>query len=209
MLRIALPKGRLAADVGALLEGTPYRLPFDPDRSRKLIIDLPDRGLRYILVKPADVGIYVARGACDVGIVGKDILEEDESDVYELLDLHVGACRLCVAAPVDWEEDTSRSLRVATKYPNVTERYFQSINRETEIIRLSGSIEVAPLLELSDVIVDLVQTGKTLEENRLVVREEILPSSARLIANKASYRFRHREIQRLADALQSQTEERS
>lgn len=209
MLRIALPKGRLAADVGALLERTPYRLPFDPDRSRKLIVDLPDRGLRYILVKPADVGIYVARGACDVGIVGKDVLEEDESDVYELLDLRVGACRLCVAAPIDWEEDTTRSLRVATKYPNVTERFYQSINRETEIIRLSGSIEVAPLLELSDVIVDLVQTGKTLEENRLVVREEIMPSSARLIANKASYRFRHREIQRLADDLQAQTEERA
>lgn len=207
MFSIALPKGRLARDVGQLLADTPYELPTDPDKTRKLIIELPERGLRYILVKPSDVGVYVARGVCDVGIIGKDVLSEEETDVFELLDLKTGACTLCVAAPTGFEEDTDRALRVATKYPNLTRNYYQSIHRETEIIRLSGSIEVAPLLSLSDVIVDLVQTGTTLRENNLEVREKILHSSARLIANKSSYRFRQKEIRALADALREKTEQ--
>lgn len=206
MFSIALPKGRLAKDVGELLRNTPYELPLDPDQTRKLIIEVPERGLRYILVKPSDVGVYVARGVCDVGIIGKDILAEEETDVYELLDLKTGACTLCVAAPREYEEDTGRTLRVATKYPHLTRAYYQSIHRDTEIIRLSGSIEVAPLLSLSDVIVDLVQTGTTLKENNLEVREQILHSSARLIANKASYRFKQAEIAALTEVLQQKTE---
>lgn len=206
MFSIALPKGRLAKDVGRLLQNTPYELPVDPDATRKLIIELPERGLRYILVKPSDVGVYVARGVCDVGIIGKDVLAEEETDVFELLDLKTGACTLCVAAPRDYEEDTGRTLRVATKYSHLTRTYYQSIHRETEIIRLSGSIEVAPLLGLSDVIVDLVQTGTTLKENHLEVREEILKSSARLIANKASYRFKQKEIAALLQALEQKRE---
>lgn len=205
MLSIALPKGRLAKDVGKLLEKTPYRFPEDLEKTRKLIVELPEEGLRYILVKPSDVSVYVSRGVCDVGIIGKDVLSEEQADVYELLDLDIGKCTLCVAAPEDYEEDMTRSVRVATKYPYLARKYYQSINRETEIIRLSGSIEVAPLLGLSDVIVDLVQTGKTLEDNHLIVTQKILPSSARLIANKASYRFKNDEITAL---LQSLSEDR-
>lgn len=206
MFSIALPKGRMAKDVGNVLRDTPYELPQDPELTRKLIIDLPERGLRYILVKPADVGVYVARGVCDVGIIGKDVLAEEQTDVFELLDLKVGACTLCVAAPRDYEEDMGRTLRVATKYTHLAQSYYQSIHRETEVIRLSGSIEVAPLLGLSDVIVDLVQTGTTLKENHLEVREEILRSSARLIANKASYRFKNEAITALMQTLQKKTE---
>ncbi len=206
MLSIALPKGRLAKDVGKLLEATPYHMGEDLEKTRKLIIELPEQGLRYILVKPSDVSVYVSRGVCDVGIIGKDVLAEEQADVYELLDLQIGACTLCVAGPIDYEEDTTRSVRVATKYPHLARKYYQSINRETEIIRLSGSIEVAPLLSLSDVIVDLVQTGKTLDENNLIVREKIMHSSARLIANKTSYRFKNQEITALIDTLAEKIE---
>lgn len=202
MLSIALPKGRMAKEVGLLLEGTDYHISEDLEKTRKLIVEFPERNLRYILVKPSDVAVYVSRGVCDVGIIGKDVLAEEEADVFELLDLEIGTCTLCVAAPLDFEEDLTRSIRVATKYPHLARKYYQSINRETEIIRLSGSIEVAPLLGLSDVIVDIVQSGKTLEENDLVVRERIMPSSARLIANKTSYRFNHEKITSITKALE-------
>lgn len=207
MFSIALPTGRLAKDMVPLLAGTPYELPADPGKTRKLILEVPERGLRYILVKPSDVGVYVARGVCDVGIIGKDVLAEEDCDAFELLDLKTGACTLCVAAPADYEEDTGRALRVATKYTRLTREFYQSIHRETEIIKLHGSIEVAPLLALSDVIVDLVQTGTTLRENNLEVIREILPSSARLIANKASYRFKQKEIRAITDVLREKTEQ--
>ncbi|HHU21801.1 MAG TPA: ATP phosphoribosyltransferase, partial [Clostridiales bacterium] len=145
--------------------------------------------IRYLLVKPSDVAIYVERGAADIGVVGKDMLLETGADVYELLDLKLGACRLVAAAKDNWVEDSSLPLRVATKYPKVTAKFFGSINRQIEIIKLNGSIELAPILGLSDVIVDIVETGKTLAENHLGVWMEIERSSARLIANKSSYKF--------------------
>ncbi|MGI5935406.1 MAG: ATP phosphoribosyltransferase [Oscillospiraceae bacterium] len=189
MINIALPKGRLGSDVYRLFAEIGYFCRGMEEQGRKLVFEDQETGIRYLLVKPSDVAIYVERGAADIGVVGKDVLLETEADVYELLDLKLGACRLVAAAKEDWADNPSLPLRVATKYPNVAARFFASINRQIEIIRLNGSVELAPILGLSDVIVDIVETGKTLAENRLRVWMEIEHSSARLIANKSSYRF--------------------
>ena len=190
MLNIALPKGRLGDKVYGLLAGAGYDCQEAFDDSRKLVFESRDADVRYFLVKPSDVAIYVEHGAADIGIVGKDILLESGADVYELLDLGLGKCRMCVAARNDYAEDTDRTLRVATKFVNIAKRYYAGIGREIAIIRLNGSIELAPLLGLSDVIVDIVESGKTLRENDLCVLTEIFPISARFIANRASYKFK-------------------
>ena len=187
MLNIALPKGRLGDKVYRLLAGAGYDCREVFDDSRKLVFESEDAGVRYFLVKPSDVAIYVEHGAADIGIAGKDILLESGADVYELLDL--GLCRMCVAARNGYVEDADRALKVATKFPNIAKRYYAERGREIEIIRLNGSIELAPLLRLSDVIVDIVESGKTLKENDLCVVGEIFPISARFIANRASYKF--------------------
>ena len=190
MLNIALPKGRLGDKVYGMLAGAGYDCHEAFDDSRKLVFESRDADVRYFLVKPSDVAIYVEHGAADIGIVGKDILLESGADVYELLDLGLGKCRMCVAARNDYAEDTDRTLRVATKFVNIAKHYYAGIGREIEIIRLNGSIELAPLLGLSDVIVDIVESGKTLRENDLCVLTEIFPISARFIANRASYKFK-------------------
>ena len=200
MLNIALPKGRLGDKVYALLAAAGYDCHEAFDDSRKLVFE-GDAGVRYFLVKPSDVAIYVEHGAADVGIVGRDILLESGADVYELLDLGLGKCRMCVAAKRDFVEDRDRTLRVATKFVNVAKRHYADIGRSIEIIKLNGSIELAPLLGLSDVIVDIVESGKTLKENDLAVREEIFPISARFIANKASYKFKGADIDRMVPQL--------
>ncbi len=194
MLNIALPKGRLGDHVYDLLARIGYDCASFHDEGRKLVLENPEKGVRYFLVKPTDVGVYVESGAADVGVVGKDILLEHAHNVYELLDLGLGKCRMAVAAPNDYVEDKSRTLRVATKFVNIAKNYYASINRDIEIIKLHGSIELAPLCGLSDVIVDIVETGTTLRENNLRVYHEILPISARFIANQASYRFRYETI---------------
>ena len=201
MLNIALPKGRLGDQVYALLAGAGYDCHEAFDDSRKLVFESAAAGVRYFLVKPSDVAIYVEHGAADIGIVGKDILLESGADVYELLDLGLGRCRMCVAGKSDYVEDTDRTLRVATKFINIAKRYYSEIGREIEIIKLNGSIELAPILGLSDVIVDIVETGTTLRENDLKVITEFMPISARFIANKTSYRFRHDTISAMANAL--------
>ena len=201
MLNVALPKGRLGDKVYALLERIGYDCADFHEEGRKLVLENPERGVRYFLVKPSDVGVYVESGAADVGVVGKDILQEQGLDVYELLDLGLGKCRMAVAAKNDWTDDKSRTLRVATKFVNIAKDYYASINRDIQIINLHGSIELAPLVGLSDVIVDIVETGSTLRENNLRVFTEIMPISARFIANKASYRFRHETISRMAEDL--------
>ena len=160
-------------------------------------------------MKPSDVAIYVARGAADIGVVGKDILDEGNYDLYELLDLKLGKCNMCVAAENDYVEDPERPIRVATKFPNIAKRYYSSFNREIDIIKLNGSIEIAPLVGLSDVIVDIVETGTTLKENNLRVYEKILPISARLIANKSSYRFNSEEMNRITALLRQKLDEES
>lgn len=201
MLNIALPKGRLGEKVYDIFETAGYPCPELKEPNRKLIFENIAAGVRYFWAKPSDVAIYVERGAADIGVVGKDILLEYEPDVYELLDLDMGKCRMCVAGPADFRDDLSRTLRVATKFPNITRNYYSSQSRQIDIIKLNGSIELAPIVGLSDVIVDIVETGKTLLENGLAPLQEIVPISARLIANKARFKFRQNEIDSLCGRM--------
>ena len=202
MLNIALPKGRLGDQVYKMLSSIGYECAAIYEDNRKLVFESEENGVRYLLVKPSDVAIYVEHGAADVGIVGKDILLDSKPDVYELLDLNIGKCRLAVAGPNDYIEDRDNVLRVATKFANVAKEYYSSINREIEIIKLNGSIELAPILGLSDVIVDIVESGKTLKENNLRVLTTIVPVSARFIANRSSYLFKSEAIQKMMTGLQ-------
>ena len=204
MLNVALPKGRLGDKVYNLLAGIGYGCPEDYNATRKLVVENPEAGIRYFLVKPSDVAIYVEHGAADVGIVGKDILTEASADVYELLDTGLGKCRMCVAAPADYKDDPSRPVRVATKFVNIAKSYYASMGRDIDIIKLNGSIELAPILGLSDVIVDIVETGTTLRENGLKVVTEFMPISARFIANKASYQFKHAEMDTMLEKLRAE-----
>ena len=201
MLNIALPKGRLGEKVYRLLASMGYDCPDLLSDTRKLIFFNRDAGVKYFLVKPSDVAIYVEYGAADIGVVGKDVLREGNADIYELLDLGFGRCRMAVAGPREFREEFDRPLRVATKYPCVAAEFYSGRNREIEIIKLNGSIELAPVLALSDVIVDIVETGTTLRENGLEVLEEIFPVSARLIANKSAYRFKEEEILRVVNKI--------
>lgn len=204
MLNVALPKGRLGDKVCHLLAGIGYGCPEDYNATRKLVVENPEAGIRYFLVKPSDVAIYVEHGAADVGIVGKDILTEASADVYELLDTGLGKCHMCVAAPADYKDDPSRPVRVATKFVNIAKSYYASMGRDIDIIKLNGSIELAPILGLSDVIVDIVETGTTLRENGLKVVTEFMPISARFIANKASYQFKHAEMDTMLEKLRAE-----
>ena len=204
MLNVALPKGRLGDKVYHLLAGIGYGCPEDYNATRKLVVENPEAGIRYFLVKPSDVAIYVEHGAADVGIVGKDILTEASADVYELLDTGLGKCRMCVAAPADYQDDPSRPVRVATKFVSIAKSYYASMGRDIDIIKLNGSIELAPILGLSDVIVDIVETGTTLRENGLKVVTEFMPISARFIANKASYQFKHAEMDTMLEKLRAE-----
>ncbi len=206
MLNIALPKGRLGEKVYAMFERAGFECPAIHEENRKLYFENEALGLRYFWVKPSDVAIYVARGAADIGVAGKDILLEYRPDVYELLDLRVGRCRMCVAGPRDFRDDPGRTLRVATKFSNIAAGYYASIGRDIDVIGLNGSIELAPILGLSDVIVDIVETGTTLKENNLAVLETIVPISARLIANKASYVFYKAGIEELVRAISREVE---
>ena len=207
MLNVALPKGRLGDRMYDLLARIGYGCTEDYNATRKLVVENPAAGIRYFLVKPSDVAIYVEHGAADVGIVGKDILTEASADVYELLDTGLGKCRMCVAAPADYQDDPSRPVRVATKFVNIAKNYYASMGRDIDIIKLNGSIELAPILGLSDVIVDIVETGTTLRENGLKVVTEFLPISARFIANKASYQFKHKEMDEMLEKLRDTLQE--
>ena len=206
MLNVALPKGRLGEKVYTLFEAAGFSCPEILSDSRKLVFENPDAGVRYFWVKPSDVTVYVERGAADIGVAGKDIIDEYGPDVYELLDLKVGRCRLCVAAKEGFRENPDVTLRVATKFANCARSYYASIGREIDIIPLNGSIELAPVLGMSDVIVDIVETGTTLRENGLEVIQTIMPISARLIANKSAFEFKRSEILKLQGKLSSMVE---
>lgn len=206
-INIALPKGRLGEKAYAMLKNSGYPCPAIEDPGRKLIFENPEKMVRYFWVKPSDVAIYVERGAADLGIVGKDILLEYEPEVYELLDLKMGKCRMAVAGKKDFRDPVGKTLKVATKFPNITRNYYAGKCRDIDIIHLNGSIELAPILGLSHVIVDIVETGTTLRENNLAVHEEIVPISARLIANVASYQFKDAQINAIRESLQKQVEE--
>ena len=201
MLNIALPKGRLGDQVLSLFSKIGYDCGGIYENDRRLVLESPENGVRYLLVKPSDVAIYVEYGAADIGVVGKDILLDGNPDVYELLDLGIGKCRICVAGPEDYVEDRETVLRVATKFTTVAKKYYSSLNREIQIIKLNGSIELAPILGLTDVIVDIVESGRTLKENHLKVLETIVPISARLIANRSSYLFKNQVIGGITEKL--------
>lgn len=207
MLNVALPKGRLGEKVYDLFERAGYECPSIRENSRRLIFENPEKDVRYFWVKPSDVAIYVERGAADIGVAGKDILLEYEPDVYELLDLRMGKCRLAVAAKSDFKDDPQRTLKVATKFSETAKKYYASIGRDIDIIHLNGSIELAPILGLSDVIFDIVETGTTLKENDLKVVETVAPVSARLIANKSGFRFKSEAIERIRRSLEEITKE--
>jgi len=201
-LNVALPKGRLGEKVYALFSKAGFGSPDYSESSRKLFFDNEQKGIRYFWVKPSDVSKYVERGAADIGVAGADILAEYTPDVAELQDLHLGICKMVVAGPANFKDDTSRTLRIATKFTNITNKYYQSIGRNIDIIKLHGSIEIAPLIGLSDVIVDIVETGTTLKENNLQVLEEVMPISARLIANRSACKFKGEQIEMLKDTLE-------
>ena len=208
MLNVALPKGRLGEQVYNMFEKAGFACPSIREQNRKLIFENAQRGVRYFWVKPSDVAIYVERGAADIGVAGKDILLEYEPDVYELLDLDLGKCRMAVAGPKDFYDDPRRTLKVATKFSNIAQNFYASRGRDIDIIHLNGSIEIAPILGLSDVIVDIVETGTTLKENDLAVLETVVPISARLIANKASFKFKNEPIERVTREIASQIEKK-
>ena len=200
-INVALPKGRLGLKVYEMFEKSGFECPELLEESRKLIFESKDKKVRYFWVKPSDVAIYVERGSADVGVVGKDILLEGGADVYELLDMNCGKCRMMVAALTDWHDDLEHTLRVATKFPEITRTYYAGKSRDIDIIKLNGSIEIAPILGLSDVIVDIVETGKTLSANNLEIKEFIVDISARLIANKSSFKFKADTIDGLRSRL--------
>lgn len=206
-INIALPKGRLGLQVYEMFAKAGFECPEILEDNRKLIFENEEKQVRYFWVKPSDVAIYVERGAADVGVVGKDILLESSSDVYELLDMKCGKCRMMVAGPKDWHDDLEHMLCVATKFPEITRSYYAGKSRDIDIIKLNGSIEIAPILGLSDVIVDIVETGNTLRANNLETKESIVDISARFISNKSSFKFKTDEIEFIRTSLAEQIDE--
>ncbi|MDD7718921.1 MAG: ATP phosphoribosyltransferase [Eubacteriaceae bacterium] len=206
MVNVALPKGRLGEKVYDLFEKAGFDCEEMHDKGRKLIFENREKGIRYFWVKPSDVPIYVERGVADLGIAGKDILLERHPEVYELLDLKLGICRMCAAAMKDFYDDGEKTLRVATEFVNIASEYYAKQGRDIDIIKLHGSVELAPILGLSDIIVDIVETGTSLRENNLVITDEILPISARLIANKANFKFKTKEIKNITNLMKEQVQ---
>ena len=205
-LTIALPKGRTLEGALALLK----KIGFDChalDDGRKLLLDFPERQVRFLLIRGADIPTYVEYGAADVGIVGKDILLEQQKDIYEPLDLKFGFCRLVVAQPKERQPAANTlhwsNLKVATTFPHLTEEYFNRKSVQVELIYLGGAVELAPLVGLSDLVVDLVQTGRTLRENGLIEIEEILQSTARLVVNRASQKTKYEPIMQLIQQIRA------
>ena len=206
MLNVALPKGRLGEKVYTMFEKACFECPSIHENNRKLIFENPEKGIRYFWVKPSDVAIYVEHGAADIGVAGKDILLEYSPEVYELLDLDIGKCRMAVAAKNDFRDNPQKTLRVATKFSNIAKKFYAEQGRDIDIIHLNGSIEIAPILGLSDVIVDIVETGTTLKENNLEVVDTIVPISARVIANKSSFKFKNEQIETIIKSMTEQME---
>ena len=206
LLRVAVPKGAIFEDALRALGGAGLPVDVLRDDGRKLSYEA--EGTEFIMCRPSDVPVYVEYGAADVGIVGKDVLEEQKPNVVELRDLGTGWCRMILAAPAERAAEVREAIghaevvRVATKYPRTARRYFEEIGRQAEIIALHGSIELAPLVGLAECIVDLTATGTTLHENHLTVLDEISSSTARLIANRGAYRLRNREVGGLLDAME-------
>jgi len=206
MLNIALPKGRLGEKVYSMFEQSGYDCPSIKENNRKLIFENNELKLRFFWVKPSDVAIYVERGAADIGVAGKDILLEYTPDIYELLDLKIGKCKMAVAAKKDFSYEDKKTIRVATKFKNIAKSFYSKKGMDIDIIHLNGSIEIAPILDLSDVIVDIVETGTTLKENDLVVFDTVVDISARLISNKSSFKFKNEQIEKITGDILVQIE---
>ncbi|MBD2847483.1 ATP phosphoribosyltransferase [Paenibacillus sp. IB182496] len=200
-LKVAMPKGRIYKQASKLFREAGLPIPADFDDTRKLVIAVPEANMEFIMAKPVDVPTYVEYGVADIGIVGKDVLLEERRDVYELLDLGIAKCRMSVIGLPDWKP--AIHPRVATKYPNVASQYFREQGQQVEVIKLNGSIELAPLIGLADRIVDMVETGQTLRDNGLVEMEQIFGITSRLVANRVSYRMNNQAIQNLCDLLQA------
>lgn len=199
-LTIAMPKGRIFEEAYQMLLEAGFNLPEEVEMSRKLMIEIPEEQIRFILAKPMDVPVYVEHGVADIGIAGKDVLLEQQRTVHELLDLKISACYIASAGlPNTTMNDIAP--RIATKYPNVAMKYYRGIGEQVEIIELNGSIELAPMIGLADRIVDIVSTGRTLKENGLVEYEHIADVSSRLIANPVSYRMKSARIRDLVSRL--------
>jgi ATP phosphoribosyltransferase len=206
LLTIAMPKGRIFAEALELLSQAGVAVPDDlTTETRKLILTAPEAGLVFFLAKPMDVATYVEYGVADLGIVGKDVLLEESRNVYELLDLNISPCRMSVAGLPDKKQVNGR---IATKYPTIAEKYFRSIGEQVEVVHLNGSIELAPLIGLADRIVDIVSTGQTLRENGLVELETITTVTSRLIANRASYQLKYKQVKPFYDQLKTVVERR-
>lgn len=199
-LTIAMPKGRIFEEALDLLRKAGYRLPPEFEESRKLIIEVPEENMRFILAKPMDVATYVEYGVADIGIAGKDVLLEEERNVYELLDLQISECYLAVAG-IPNTDLQQIAPKIATKYPKVASSYFREQGEQVEMIKLNGSIELAPLIGLADRIVDIVSTGRTLKENGLIEYEKIVDITSRLIVNPASYRMKDDVIEPMVARL--------
>lgn len=200
MIKIAVAKGRVSKEAIKMLEA--HQIHFEEsEESRKLILTDRDNRYQIILVKPSDTAVYVQQGVADCGIVGRDILIEDNPDVYRLFALDIGKCKMCIAGKKGTDIHAMEKVVAASKYINSAKTYFESIGKEYEIIKLNGSVELAPLLNMSDVIVDIVQTGSTLKENGLVILEEIYDISSVFIVNKAALKTKHDELKKLIDIL--------
>lgn len=207
LLTVAMPKGRIFEEAVELLRKAGFPLPPEFDDSRKLIIDVEEAGMRFILAKPMDVPTYVEHGVADIGVAGKDTMIEEERDVYEVLDLKISACYMAVAALPTYQKNNDIAPKVASKYPNLAASYFRQQGEQVEIIKLNGSIELAPLVGLADRIVDIVSTGQTLKANGLVETETIVPITSRLIVNPVSYRMKDTVIDEIVERLAAVVEE--
>lgn len=205
IITFALAKGRLARKAMEILEGLGISCAEMEDKSRKLLFTSDDSKFKFFLAKAQDVPTYVDYGVADIGIVGKDTIVEENRNVYEVLDLNFGSCKMVVAGEPSKREllKSGRSLRVATKYPLIAKEYFESKHLNVEIIKLNGSVELGPIVGLADVIVDIVESGATLKENGLIVLEEIMPLSARVIVNTASMKIKHEEVDTLLKQLKA------
>lgn len=206
-LKIALTKGRLEKDAVALLEKAGIDCSSMKDKKRKLIFHSSTQPISFILVKAVDVMTYVKHGVADIGIVGKDVLMEASKSHYEMLDLEIGQCQFCLASTPDFDPSSYRRKIIATKYPAVSSKFFREKGEDVEIIKIEGSVEIAPVLGLADAIIDIVETGSTLKENGLVIYEKLYPISARLIVNKASLKQNKTQIFQLIDQLEQAIKE--
>ncbi|WP_067726390.1 ATP phosphoribosyltransferase [Oceanobacillus damuensis] len=205
-ITLALAKGRPAKSTIDLLVKTGIQFHDFHEKSRKLVFYNDDRSIKLIFVKAMDVPTYVEKGAADIGIVGKDNILESKADIYELLDLKIGKCKFAVAGKKEQMPEQNQQLIIATKYPNIAKKHFAKKGQSIEVVKLNGSVELAPLIGLADYIVDIVETGNTLKENGLSVIEDIENISTRLIVNKASFATKSAEVQQLISQLKSALE---